>query len=196
MRWQTTDPLGFEEGLNLYTYVRNNPFYYRDLDGCNAQVLRFTIIVVEIAFGVTVSPVWVPCLVGAAVGAALGWATYEGIHWLDLHLNQVEGNDQPDDKQEEQLAQDNRKKKPRYCGSELGNDPTRRPGEGFEWRGKGGPETGKGRWVKDLDLPTQESLHPDIKHLPPKPPHWDYWGPDYPQGAELNLDGTWNPKGS
>lgn len=33
MRWQTTDPLGFEEGLNLYTYVRNNPFCYKDPDG-------------------------------------------------------------------------------------------------------------------------------------------------------------------
>jgi RHS repeat-associated protein len=33
MRWQTADPLGFEDGLNLYTYVHNHPFYYKDPDG-------------------------------------------------------------------------------------------------------------------------------------------------------------------
>lgn len=33
MRWQTADPLGFEDGLNLYAYVHNNPFYYKDPDG-------------------------------------------------------------------------------------------------------------------------------------------------------------------
>jgi RHS repeat-associated protein len=33
MRWQTTDPLGFKDGLNLYAYVHNNPFAYKDPDG-------------------------------------------------------------------------------------------------------------------------------------------------------------------
>ena len=73
-------------------------------------------------------------------------------------------------------AQD--KGKPRYCGKELGADPTKRPAEGFEWRGRGEPKTGKGRWVKDHNLPTEESFHPDFNHPPPKGPHWDYTGPD------------------
>lgn len=33
MRWLTTDPAGFEEGMHLYSYVNNNPFYYTDPDG-------------------------------------------------------------------------------------------------------------------------------------------------------------------
>lgn len=34
MRWLTTDPIGYEDSLNLYQYVYNNPFCYRDPDGC------------------------------------------------------------------------------------------------------------------------------------------------------------------
>ncbi len=30
-----------------------------------------------------------------------------------------------------------KEKKPPYSGEELGSDPTKCPGEGFEWRGKG-----------------------------------------------------------
>ncbi len=47
MRWLTPDPLGFEDGLNVYNYVRNNPFKYRDPDG------RLIIPVVAIAFSAT-----------------------------------------------------------------------------------------------------------------------------------------------
>ncbi|MCX6989869.1 MAG: hypothetical protein NTX49_02210 [Chlamydiae bacterium] len=32
-RWLTTDPAGFIDGVNLYQYVFNNPFRYRDPDG-------------------------------------------------------------------------------------------------------------------------------------------------------------------
>jgi RHS repeat-associated protein len=185
MRWQTTDPLGFEVGLNLYAYVRNNPFYYRDLDGCNPVAIEITITIVEIVIGAVVE--WFPCIVGAIETAIVAY----GVNQLADYVNEPDPIDNPEDDEEEQLAQDNRKKKPRYCGSELGNDPTRRPGEGFEWRGRGGPETGKGSWVKDHKQPTEQSLHPDLTHPPPKAPHWDYVGPDAPKGAELYLDGTW-----
>lgn len=33
MRWMNPDPIGFEDGLNLYAYVHNNPMYYSDPDG-------------------------------------------------------------------------------------------------------------------------------------------------------------------
>lgn len=32
-RWLTTDPAGFVDGMNLYAYLRNNPFRYVDPDG-------------------------------------------------------------------------------------------------------------------------------------------------------------------
>ncbi|WP_068468633.1 RHS repeat domain-containing protein [Candidatus Protochlamydia phocaeensis] len=44
MRWQTADPIGFEDGLNLYHYVPDNPFRYQDPDGQFAIVFScFTI---------------------------------------------------------------------------------------------------------------------------------------------------------
>ena len=84
-----------------------------------------------------------------------------------------------------------KKKEPPYSGRDLGEDPTKSPGEGFEWKGRGDPESGKGNWHNPK---TQESLHPDLNHPSPKQPHWDYDGPDFPRGARLNLDGTWEPK--
>ena len=33
MRQLTTDPLGFEDNINLYNYVKNNPPYYTDPNG-------------------------------------------------------------------------------------------------------------------------------------------------------------------
>ncbi len=55
-----TRPLGFEDGLNLYAYVHNHPFYYKDPDGQFAFIVLF---VIAPTFG---------ALVGAAIGASLG----------------------------------------------------------------------------------------------------------------------------
>jgi len=36
---------------------------------------------------------------------------------------------------------------------------------------------------------------PIIKdHPPPKGPHWDYTGPNFPDGTRLFPDGTWEVK--
>jgi len=35
-------------------------------------------------------------------------------------------------------------------------------------------------------------LHPDLEHLPPKKPHWDYEGPE--GESRINTDGTWETK--
>ena len=34
-RWISTDPIGIKDGLNVYTYVGNNPIMFRDLRGTN-----------------------------------------------------------------------------------------------------------------------------------------------------------------
>ena len=48
----------------------------------------------------------------------------------------------------------------------------------------------KGAWYNEE---TKESLHPDLDHLPPQKPHWDYEGPNG-EKARLNLDGDWEWK--
>ncbi|MCB1073763.1 MAG: hypothetical protein KDK96_11790, partial [Chlamydiia bacterium] len=82
-------------------------------------------------------------------------------------------------------------KEPPYNGKELGNDPTKPPAEGFEWRGRGDPQSGKGNWYNPN---TKESLNPDFDHSPPIGPHWDYESPDFPGGTRLYPDGTWEFK--
>ena len=48
-RWLTTDPAGFIDSVNLYQYVLNNPFKYRDPHGEN--VLGFLLGIAEIVVG-------------------------------------------------------------------------------------------------------------------------------------------------
>ena len=71
-----------------------------------------------------------------------------------------------------------------------GNDPTRSPGRGFEWRGSGNPSSGKGNWYNPR---TGESLHPDLNHPAPIGPHWDYRAPN---GIwyRIHPDGRFIPK--
>ena len=72
-------------------------------------------------------------------------AFYAAQKTADMIANSVDQNVYAEEKKEE---------KPPYCGEKLGDDPTKCPGEGFEWRGSGDPETGRGSWVKDHRLPT------------------------------------------
>lgn len=52
-----------------------------------------------------------------------------------------------------------------------GNDASKSPGKGFEWRGSGSPNSGKGNWYNPK---TREKWNPDLKHKEPQGPHWDY----------------------
>jgi RHS repeat-associated protein len=186
MRWITTDPIGFQDGLNLYRFVRNNPYCYRDPDGRYAIVVEIVIISFE-ALCAAISETTIGALLGTAVGVGLAVAYNDDIKDA-IHLNQ-------DGENEEKTEQDGKRKKPPYCGQELGDDPTKSPGPGFEWKGRGKPGIGQGSWVKGKRADgSLERLYPDLEHPPPKAPHWDYKGPDYPTGAELFLDGTWKLK--
>ena len=56
-------------------------------------------------------------------------------------------------------------------GSWPGDDPTISPGDGFEWRGQEPVGGDKGAWYNPE---TGDSLHPDLNHLDPIGPHWDW----------------------
>lgn len=71
-----------------------------------------------------------------------------------------------------------------------GNDPSKSPGSGWEWRGKGEPGSSQGSWYNPK---TKESLHPDLNHPGPIGPHWDYKAPDG-KNFRLNPDGSLIPK--
>jgi hypothetical protein len=145
----------------------------------------------EVTFGTTVSATFLPALGATCACALVGYGCYQLCVYAS---NQIDTANEPETvtEDEEKPSEANAKRRPRYCGKELGADQTKSPGEGFEWKGRGRPETGKGQWVKNDGLPIKESLHPDFDHPPPKGPHWDYVGPD--GRARLNLDGTWEWK--
>ena len=190
MRWQTTDPLGFEDGLNLYAYVHNNPFCYKDPDGKFAIPYPVIVPLVEVAFGTFFTATVLPALGVIAATTAIGWGCYQLAVYASNHIDTTE---EEEFETKEEISQPEKKKKPRYCGKELGNDPTKCPGEGFQWKGNGEPGTGKGSWVKG-ERGEMEKLHPDLTHLPPVKPHWDFESHDFPDGVRLNIDGTWEHK--
>ena len=68
-----------------------------------------------------------------------------------------------------------------------GWDPSKSPGEGYEWRGKGEPSSGKGAWYNPK---TKETLHPDLDHPEPYGPHWDYNYPGGGKGYRVYPDGS------
>lgn len=82
---------------------------------------------------------------------------------------------------------------PPFVWKDLGNDPAKCPGKGFEWKRRGTPASGKGNWVRGKK-PNIEKLNPDLDHLDPVGPHWDYVGPGFPNGVRIKPDGTWEPQ--
>lgn len=75
-RWTTTDPAGFIDSMNLYAYVKNNPYRYIDFKGQFAIPLIF-IPALEIAFDCVVSWISAKALIGAVVGAVAGIGVYQ-----------------------------------------------------------------------------------------------------------------------
>ena len=82
-RWLTTDPAGAVDATNLYQYVFNNPFLYRDPDG------EFIFVIPIVVWGAGVA---LPSLtaIGTAVaaGVAAGAVAYGGYKLVDSLNNQ------------------------------------------------------------------------------------------------------------
>jgi RHS repeat-associated protein len=75
MRWLSPDPLGFRDGLNLYLYNHNNPYYYRDPDGCFAFVLP--LLTGIFGSGLALTGPTIAGISGATVGFLVGVTIYE-----------------------------------------------------------------------------------------------------------------------
>jgi hypothetical protein len=75
-------------------------------------------------------------------------------------------------------------------GPSYNPDQTQPPGPGYQWRGKGGPGSGKGSWYNPS---SGESLHPDLNHPAPVGPHYDYTAPNGDQ-YRLFPDNSIQPK--
>ncbi|MBA3722214.1 MAG: hypothetical protein H0W88_07425 [Parachlamydiaceae bacterium] len=86
MRWQTVDPLGFVEGMNLYKYNRNNPFLYTDPDGRFAIVLP--LIVVALGGTTAIALPSLATIAAVGVGVATGVAVYQTNKWYDNKYDQ------------------------------------------------------------------------------------------------------------
>jgi RHS repeat-associated protein len=112
MRWQTPDPLGFEDGLNLYTFVHNNPLRYYDPDGQFAWVFAAPIVIplFEVTFGVGVLTVSTPTLIfiGKAVCVGVGVAAISyAVNRIDKeyeHRCLQEKLDEEDRKKDEEMG--------------------------------------------------------------------------------------------
>ena len=194
-RWLTTDPAGITDSANLYQALFNNPFRYHDPEGEFAFLIPFIpileIALPSLAFGL-------PSLTQLGMAAGIGLATFAGYEvakwanqWDQRHYNSIRSEVLEEDELKTK-TKDEKKKKPPYDGEKLGDDPTQCPGEGFKWKGKSSkPGSKEGSWHNEN---TKESLYPDLQHAPPKKPHWDYQSPEFPKGARINLDGTWESK--
>lgn len=110
----------------------------------------------------------------AAIGTALGYLLYKGYTYY-LEGSYTAPDDFPID----------------LDGLEW--DSSKCPGEGFEWRGSGDPESGNGNWVRGK-RPNHERMNPDFEHEGDIPPHWDYHGPRYPKGVRIFPDKVIQPK--
>lgn len=71
-------------------------------------------------------------------------------------------------------------------------DPTKplvgTDGKEWEWKGNGPPSAGKGNWTEPDNGPGR--LNPDLDHLPPEQPHWDFTNKGTPGKWKIYGDRT------
>ena len=195
-RWLSTDPAGYTDTNNLYAFLQNNPLKHKDPYG------EFVVSLTIIGAAITAEAVFgtIATGVGLAMAAYTGyklakcanemlnnfcstekernknesgtWNPQDDECWQRMRESIEE---QGDECNENQTNTDKKKKEPPFSGAELGNDPTKKPADGFRWKGRDPPGGRRGNWYNSA---TGESLHPDLDHPEPIGPHWDYFGPD------------------
>ncbi len=166
-RYIQSDPIGLAGGLNTYGYVGGNPLSAIDPFGLQTANSLTNVCARD--------PFHPACSAGAA-GHASGATNTAGVSLWCL----LSGSCQTNEKAEE--CPENPPPIPDNWGAS--------PGEGWEWKGKGQPESGKGNWVNPE---TGQKIHPDAHHLPPKGPHWGLTNPDGTKWDYFPNTGKWEP---
>jgi RHS repeat-associated protein len=162
-RWTAKDPSGFKGGdTNLYRYAFGEPVNFRDSNGKN------TIAVGAGIGAATGGPIG--AVAGAVVGSAIGVAGYIIYNEITSDEGNTDSSDGPNPT------------------APIPDNPGDSPGEGWEWKGKGPPESGKGNWVNPE---TGQKIHPDLNHPPPKGPHWGLKNPDGSKWDYFPDTGKW-----
>jgi RHS repeat-associated protein len=149
--------------LNRYSYTLNNPLSYKDSTGRGAELT-------------------LAALTGLAIAAAL--AFYLAIVIAPQIIAAAKNHRSTD-------SDDHKGGAPNAPDVQFpGNDPSKSPGEGFEWQGNNKtPGSREGSWHNEG---TKETWHPDLNNEK-EGPHWDYRDKDG-NWWRVDPDGKVTPK--
>lgn len=178
-RWFTID-LNSENHYNVtpYNYVLNNPLIYYDQYGLNTakpNIKSLPMVTVTpktknegfwasvYAFGQSTNPddVLKKDILGQTV------LDLADIGYFSKSLNKVLTGIK--------LIRSIKANPPVPQAKDLPWEKGKSPGDGWTWKGRGTPESGKGNWVNEN---TNQKLHPDFDHGDPKGPHWGLQQPN------------------
>lgn len=96
----TADPLGFEDGLNLYAFVHNNPLRFKDPDGQFAFVIP--LLFGTFGGGAVIGTQALSFVGYSLVTAAAAWCVHRSLTCADSRLNQVKAEDHEKSKDEQE----------------------------------------------------------------------------------------------
>jgi len=108
-RWISSDPIGFEDSLNLYQYVKNNPFKYLDYNG------QFAILIPLFIWGASLTIAEIGVIVGSGVAiATAAWGGDKIAYGLNNKQTKID--------EKEQDQKETKKPKPHISGKEGAKD--------------------------------------------------------------------------
>ena len=148
-------------GYNMFAYCLNSPCNYIDSNGQEAAAIILT----GAAYQAFAS--WLAAIASANWWNAVGWVaaavlvtgviTVAAVYLYEWYMEET-GKGKETDPEPPDVT---------YPG----DDPTKAPGDGYEWKGQEPVGGDKGSWVNPN---TGEQFHPDLNHEPPIDPHYDY----------------------
>jgi RHS repeat-associated protein len=182
IRWLTPDPLGVVDGINLYPFLRNNPFRYIDPDGQFVVAIPF----IMIAWGAVETAIATVTSAEVLVAVAAVATVYASQKAAQMVANSVDQNVYEEEKKEEK-----RRKEANFPGTpqQLAKDP--------KWMDVTHPEQRKAGHEEFQNLETGERIRFD-KGKPDKSghgekDHYHRYNPNTTGDADKYLDADGNP---